>query len=71
MGFVVEAGVAFLVESLEEAAEAAVAVVIAVEFGEARVDVVEHEIVCEHFLVGVGEAGVDQGFDPHHEVEIR
>jgi hypothetical protein len=36
-------------------------VVVAIEFGELRVDEVEHEVVCEQLLVGVGETGADEG----------
>jgi hypothetical protein len=57
------------VQSLEEAAEAVVAVVVAVEFGELRVDEVEHEVVCEQLLVGVGETGANEGLRPAPDVQ--
>jgi hypothetical protein len=46
-------------------------VVIAMEIVEVRVEEVEDEVTCEHVVIGVGEAGLDQGSGPHHQVEIR
>ena len=68
---VVEAGVAHLVQPFEEAAHPLQPVVVAGEFGELRVEEVEHELGCEQVLVGVGEAGTDEGTDLCDEVEIR
>jgi len=71
VGFVVEPGVARLFQSLEEAADAVVPVVVAGELGKPRIDEVEHDVGRVQVLVGLGEAVLDEGSGAYDEIEIR